>query len=96
MGRALTALPAGAPQRNTNLVASDSGGRNMLLSDVFAEILLTDLPSGDAIPAQVLVWNGEAWAPASMLAIFSAALPTTQPTVAGALWSNGGVICLTS
>lgn len=93
--KALTALADGTPVRATKLVASDNGGRNMAASDVLELVELTDLPDGGALPGQALIWNGEAWAPATVLSAIMTTLPTSPtglPT--GGLWNNGGVICV--
>lgn len=93
--KALTALADATPVRASKLVSSDGGGRNLTASDVLGLVELADLPQGDALPGQALIWNGEAWAPATVLSAIMTILPISPdglPT--GALWNNGGVICI--
>ncbi len=92
---ALSALPAAVPVRNSEVVVSDGGGGNALVSDLLSLIALTDLPAGGALPGQVLVWNGAAWAPANVLGVLVSLLPTSPSGLAtGTLWNNGGLMAI--
>jgi hypothetical protein len=95
MGKAISSLPVAAPQRASAVVLADNGGSQATVAQVLGQIELTDLPQGIASPGQALIWNGDAWAPATVLTAVVAALPTSASGLpSGAMWNNGGVLCV--